>query len=70
VVNQSKGISGDPISHAHSNPFFDTREYDVKFTDGTTEKYAANVIAENMYAQVDDEGNMFQLLLVGKNTST
>jgi hypothetical protein len=27
------------------------------------EKYAANGSAENMYAQVDDEGNMFQLLL-------
>jgi hypothetical protein len=27
------------------------------------EKDAVNVIAENMYAQVDDEGNMFQLLL-------
>jgi hypothetical protein len=39
------------------------REYDVEFTDGTMEKYAVNVIAENMYAQVDDEGNMFQLLL-------
>jgi hypothetical protein len=63
VVKRSKGISGDPIGRAHSNPFFDTREYDVEFTDGTTEKYAANVIAENMYAQVDDEGNMFQLLL-------
>ena len=63
VVKRSKGIGGDPIGRAHSNPFFDTREYDVEFTDGTTEKYAANVIAENMYAQVDDEGNMFQLLL-------
>jgi hypothetical protein len=63
VVKQSKGIGGDPIGRAHSNPFFDTIEYDVEFTDGTTEKYAANVIAENMYAQVDDEGNMFQLLL-------
>jgi hypothetical protein len=31
--------------------------------DGTMEKYATNVIADNMYAQVDDEGSMFQLLL-------
>jgi hypothetical protein len=63
VVKRSKGISGNPICCPHSNPFFDTREYNVEFTDGTTEKYAANVIAENMYAQVDDERNMFQLLL-------
>ena len=63
VVKRSKGIGGEPIGRANANPFFDTREYEVEFTDGTTEKYAANVIADNMYAQVDDEGNMFQLLL-------
>ena len=62
VVKRLKGIGGEPVSRAHTNPFFDTREYEVKFTDGTTEKYTANVIANNMYAQVDDEGNMFQLL--------
>ncbi len=39
------------------------REYDVKFMYRTMEKYAANVIAYNMYAQVNNEGNMFQLLL-------
>jgi hypothetical protein len=38
------------------------RVYDVEFTDRTIEKYTMNVIANNMYAQVDDEGNMFQLL--------
>jgi hypothetical protein len=31
--------------------------------DGTMEKYATNVIADNMFAQVDDEVNVFQLLL-------
>ena len=62
VVKRSKGIGGEPIGRAHANPYFDTREYDIEFTDGTTERYSANVIADNMYAQVDDEGNMFQLL--------
>jgi hypothetical protein len=63
-VNHSKGIGGEPIGHAHSNPLFDTREYEVKFLDGTLERYATNFIADKMYAQVDNEGNMFQLLLV------
>ena len=62
VVKRARGIDGEYIGHSHSNPLFDTRQYEVEFTDGTTEKYAANVIAENMFAQVDDEGNMFQLL--------
>jgi hypothetical protein len=34
----SRGIGGEPIGHAHSNPFFDTREYDVKFMDRMMEK--------------------------------
>jgi hypothetical protein len=38
-------------------------EYDVKFTDGMMGKYAVNVIADNMYAQVDNKGNMFHFLL-------
>jgi hypothetical protein len=38
------------------NPILDTRVYDVEFPDGRVDKYAANVIAESMFAQVDDEG--------------
>jgi hypothetical protein len=62
VVKRSRGLDGDPIGRAHVNPLFDTREYEVEFTDGTHERYQANVIAENMYAQVDDEGNEYLLL--------
>jgi hypothetical protein len=62
VIKPAKGIGGKTVGRAHANPFFDTREYEVEFTNGTVERYAANVIAESMYAQVDNEGNMFQLL--------
>jgi hypothetical protein len=62
VVKRAKGASGEPIGRAHSNPLFDTREYVVEFTDGSSENYFANVIAECMYAQVDSEGNQYQLL--------
>jgi hypothetical protein len=41
---------------------FDSREYEIEFADGTRDKYQANVIAENMFAQVDSEGNQFLLL--------
>jgi hypothetical protein len=56
VVKRLQGLEGEPIGHAHSNPLFDTCEYEVEFTDGTCKKYQANIIAENMFAQVDDEG--------------
>jgi hypothetical protein len=62
VVKRAKGISGEPIGRAHANPLFNTREYVVEFTDGTTENYFANFIAECMYAHFDSEGNQYQLL--------
>ena len=62
VVKRAKGTSGEPIGRAHANPLFDTREYVVEFTDGSCENYFANLIAECMYAQIDAEGNQYQLL--------
>ena len=53
---RSRGHDGEPIGVAHNNGLFDTREYDVEFTDGSIEKHAANIIAENMFAQVYYEG--------------
>jgi hypothetical protein len=61
VIKRSQGLDDEPIGRAHANPLFDTRKYKIKFTDGTHEKYQANVI-ENMLAQVDTEGNQFLLL--------
>jgi hypothetical protein len=37
VIKRAKGIGGEAVSRAHANPFFDTREYEVEFTDGTIE---------------------------------
>ena len=33
-----------------------THAYDVEFSDGSIREYLANIIAENMVSQVDDEG--------------
>jgi hypothetical protein len=62
VIKRAKGTTGQPVGRGHANPLFNTREYVVEFTDGSTENYFANVIAENMYAQIDDEGRQYQLL--------
>jgi hypothetical protein len=37
VIKHAKGIGGKPVGCAHTNPFFDTREYEVEFTNGTIE---------------------------------
>ena len=35
----------------------DTRKYEVTLPDGSVNSYLANMIAENIYSQVDKEGN-------------
>ena len=62
VVGRKRDANGNPVGRAHSNPILDTREYEVEFSDGSRDVYTANLIAENMYSQVDDEGRHFALL--------
>jgi hypothetical protein len=47
---------------ANEHPILDTRTYVVEFPDGAEAEYAANAIAENMYAQCDARGNQYLLL--------
>ncbi len=62
VVGRARDSMGNVKGSSHTNPMLDTRIYDVMFPDGSISQYAANIIAENVYAQVDDEGNMYTLL--------
>ena len=39
-----------------------TQVYDVLFPDGGIRQYSANIIAENIFSQVDEEGHKLQLL--------
>ena len=40
----------------------DTREYEIELEDGTTDRYFANTIAENLWSQCDSEGREFLIL--------
>ena len=62
VRRRVKDDDGKPIGLRHSNPVLDTRSYEVEFADGSTEVYTANLIAENLFAQVDSEGHEHLLL--------
>lgn len=53
---------GVPIGVANDNPLFDNRVYVVEWLDGHTEELMANIIAENLFSQIDNEGNRFVLL--------
>jgi hypothetical protein len=55
-------VTGNLIGKRNNNPYLSTAVYDVEFPDGEIESYAANLVAENLYFQCDDEGNMFLVL--------
>ena len=61
VVKRMSDKNGLPIGTANDNAILDTRVYDVEFPDGHKAALAANIIAENLYAQVDSEGNRHAL---------
>ena len=56
VVKHLQYTDGIPIGTANDNPILDSRVYEVEFLDGHKASLAANAIAENLFAQVDDEG--------------
>ena len=57
VTKRLKDANGIPIGTADDNPLLDTRMYEVEYLDGECTSLSANHIAENLFAQVDDEGN-------------
>ena len=62
VKTRKRDADGSLIGKANANPLLDTRLYEVEFPDGDIREYAANVIAESIYSQVDDEGRHHLLL--------
>ena len=62
VRARKHGLDGNPIGKANTNPILDTRVYEVEFPDGEVKEFAANVIAENLYAQIDEDGQHHQIL--------
>ncbi len=62
VVCRKRDHDGRPIGKRHANPLLDTRLYEVEFPDGTMKAVSANLIAENLLSQVDDEGRSYSIL--------
>jgi hypothetical protein len=61
-MKRKRDNNGNPTGRSHNNPLLDTRVYEFQFPDGTEQEYTANLIAESLYSQVDDEGNQFILM--------
>jgi hypothetical protein len=62
VARRKRDRNGKPIGKAHNNPILDTRVFEVEFLDGQTSAMTANKIAENLFAQVDQDGHRLLLM--------
>ena len=56
VVGLCLDKDGKVIGSPNENPYMNTALYEVKFDDGTTQTYGANIIAKNLWRSVNDEG--------------
>jgi hypothetical protein len=56
VLRRSVDNDGQTTGVYDENPALNTMIYDVQFEDGRIQKYAANIIAQNVLEQVDNEG--------------
>jgi hypothetical protein len=62
VKRRKRNDDGELEGVADSNPIRDTRTYEVELEGGELVAYSANLIAENMYAQCDIDGNQYRLM--------
>jgi hypothetical protein len=62
IVKRAKNEAGNPNGRRNNNPFLDTIKYKVQLSDGTTDEYYANIIAENLFSQVNSERRQYVLM--------
>ena len=72
VVKRLRGEDGCPIGQGHHYRLLDTCKYERE-AKGIPHEFAANMIAENLYSQVDSEGGrviIFMAITDHKNDAT
>jgi hypothetical protein len=57
VKRRAVDVDGQPIGMANNNPLLDSRQYEIEYINGDIETLTANIIAENLLSQVDEEGH-------------
>ena len=62
VICRTLDENGKVMGKQSDNPILSTLMYDVEFPYGTIRPYAVNFIANNIYAQVDSEGILTNII--------
>jgi hypothetical protein len=68
VTKRMKDAAGNPIGAAHDNPVLDARLHEVECLDGHKAVMSANIVAENMLAQVGQM--LFEAIIDHRNDVT
>ena len=61
VVSRKRTHDGSLVGTKHNNPVLDSRIYTVDFGEGTYADYSTNLLMENLYSQVDEDGAQYQI---------
>ena len=56
VKHRARDSDGELIEKSNKNPLLDTAVYKVEFDNGNTNASHLNIIAESIYAQMDNDG--------------
>ena len=60
VIGQARDKIGKGYGYLESkSQVLNTKIYNVMFSDGTVTQYATNIIAENIYSQIDEDGHRY-----------
>ncbi|GFH47961.1 hypothetical protein CTEN210_14370 [Chaetoceros tenuissimus] len=62
VLRKSTDSQGETVGEHDANPLISTLSYDIQFDDGEIQQVGANIIAQNLYSQIDGFGNAFTML--------
>ena len=62
IKNRKRDHDGKLVGHFNANPILNTSVYNIESPDGTISEYTVNVIAENLWNQIDDDGNNYNQL--------
>ena len=57
VKRRAVNTNNEPICLAHNNPLLDSRQYKVEYEDDYSEILTANIIAEILLPQVNEDGH-------------
>jgi hypothetical protein len=61
VIGRKQNIDGNFVGCKHKNPVLDSRVFIVEYSDGEQREVLYNILSENLFSQIDKEGNQYRL---------